>query len=489
MQTLQQAPVINGTSLSRAEFTTLASIIEAGNAPLPPYAALILKNAPESFDDLRPAEIAVTVRRMRDVGEPVDITVIGEKHLPHLTFISTELFSCALPVEESEYYAEKVWRAFQIRQAKRIGHELIESLESSPDAAKTLCETAVAALNGLKANAGESLAVRLALRVYDPKANLEKPIPLYRIGNVAVCTAGNLTTISAQAKAGKTASIAAMIASTFAHPDADCLAFNSRNPQGRAVIHIDTEQSPFDHAELVRLMSKRACMDLPAWFKSYCLTGWRADDIRRAIPLVMELAQKEFGGIHSLVLDGCADAANDVNDPAEANAFVAELHALAIEHDCAIVGVIHLNPGSEFKTRGHLGSQLERKAETNLKCDKEDETITLWAEKNRHAPIPKKTAPRFAWNTEAGMHTCVASLADSKEDLEFEQLSELFRNTFKDRPAMSYTDLTQAVVSTIKFTDKKRLSVDPRTAQRKIARADTLGIVKKTFAGLYELRT
>jgi hypothetical protein len=34
-----------------------------------------------------------------------------------------------------------------------------------------------------------------------------------------------------------------------------------------------------------------------------------------------------------------------------------------------IVGVIHFNPGGE-KTRGHLGSQLERKAETNLRLDK-----------------------------------------------------------------------------------------------------------------------
>jgi hypothetical protein len=64
----------------------------------------------------------------------------------------------------------------------------------------------------------------------------------------------------------------------------------------------------------------------------------------------------------------------------------------------------------------------------------------------------------------------------------------LFKKAFTNRPSMTYTDLTAATVSAIKTTDKKHLSVDPRTAQRKIARADTLGVIKKTFAGLYEIR-
>jgi hypothetical protein len=235
-------------------------------------------------------------------------------------------------------------------------------------------------------------------------------------------------------------------------------------------------------------MSRRAGRPLPDWLQSFCVTGFKAADIRRAIPLLMEQAQKQFGGIHSVFVDGVADAAVDVNDPAESNGFVAELHGLAIKHDCTLVSAIHLNPGSDFKTRGHLGSQLERKAETNLKIEKEDEVCTLWAEKNRHAPILKKTGPRFAWDGELAMHVSVESHADAKEDLEFAELSNVFKTAFGNHPSMSFSDLRTATVEAIKVTDKKAVSVSDRTAERKIARADTLGIIKKELAGLYILK-
>lgn len=280
-----------------------------------------------------------------------------------------------------------------------------------------------------------------------------------------------------------------MISATFAESGADCLGFMSENPKGFAVLHLDTEQSPFDHAELVRLTSRRAGHPLPPWLLSYCLTGFRAADIRRAIPLLMEQAQKQFGGIHSAFVDGVADAADDVNDPKESGALVAEFHALAIRFDCTLVSAIHLNPGSDFKTRGHLGSQLERKAETNLQIEKADEFCTLFASKNRHAPILKSSGPRFAWDNESQMHRSIESQQDAKENLEFDELTAVFKSAFETRPAMSYSDLTDAVISTRKTTDKKRVSVAPRTAERKIARAVTLGIIKKTFAGLYERRT
>jgi hypothetical protein len=327
---------------------------------------------------------------------------------------------------------------------------------------------------------GESLLIRLAARLYDPDANLIRPAPRYVLGTVTVCTVGNLTTITAQAKQGKTATIGGMMASTFAEQDADCFGFNSKNESGHAVIHLDCEQSPYDHGELVRLIAKRAGRPLPVWLRSYCLTGYKASDVRAAIPLLMEQENKRFGGVHSVLIDGVADGAEDVNDPQESNAIVAELLALAIKYNCVIVCVIHLNPGSDFKTRGHLGSQLERKAETNFKAEKDDEIITLWAEKNRHAPILKTTGPRFAWDNDAGMHLSVESRADSKANLELEQLTDLFQGVFSTRPAMSFTDL--------KTTVKKAVTVGDRTAERKIAQAVTLEILKKTFAGLYELK-
>ena len=147
-----------------------------------------------------------------------------------------------------------------------------------------------------------------------------------------------------------------MIASTFAEADADCLGFTAQNPNGLAVVHLDTEQCPFDHWQGIGRAIRRAkASTAPAWLLSYCLTGFSAADVRAAIRILTAQASKKFGGIHSVFIDGIADAVPDVNDPEETSSLITELHKLAIEFDCPILNIIHVNPGSDFKTRGHLG--------------------------------------------------------------------------------------------------------------------------------------
>ena len=73
------------------ELCALAAAIEAGNGPLLPYTGKLIQNAPESFDDARAGQIALTVRAMRRRGEPVSTVRLGELHLDLATFIGTEL--------------------------------------------------------------------------------------------------------------------------------------------------------------------------------------------------------------------------------------------------------------------------------------------------------------------------------------------------------------------------------------------------------------
>ncbi len=454
----------------------LAYAVEAGLNELPPTIAKLIEAAPESFDDLRRGQIGDAIKTMRARRDAVYSLSVAQKSGQFGLLISE--LGGALPRELAEIEAGIVWQAYEIRRAQSIFDEAGNSLRSSPGRARTICETALRSLSSLTARQ-QQLAERLDGTRYNPEAHLIKPAPVYSIGRTAVCTDGNLTTVSAQAKTGKTAVLGGMMASTFAGDSADCLGFASQNPDGGAVVHIDTEQSPYDHCELVRRIEKRAGQSLPDWLRSYCLTGWTANDIRQAIPVLIATGKKDCGSVHSVLLDGSADAVFDVNDPAESNGFVAELHALAIKFKCPLVCVIHLNPGSEFKTRGHLGSQLERKAETNLKAEKDgDEIITLWAEKNRHAPILKKNGPRFTWDNQSGMHVSIESAADANADLVHEELSGLFKSAMNGRLAMSFSDL--------KLTVMRAVTVKDRTAERKIALAVTLGILRKTHAGLYE---
>ena len=144
--------------------------------------------------------------------------------------------------------------------------------------------------------------------------------------------------------------------------------------------------------------------------------------------------------------------------------------------------MIHVNPGSDFKTRGHLGSQLERKSETNLRLEKDGDGFTVvWADKNRRAPIPKLTAPRFAWSDEAGMHVSVGSLRDAKDEGEKTELRGAAERVFVDakKKVVTYGELVNALMVATKESKS--------TAKRRIEQMMRLRIVHKDLASHYSL--
>jgi hypothetical protein len=287
-------------------------------------------------------------------------------------------------------------------------------------------------------------------------------------------------------KTGKSAVVGAMVASAMAGEDSGCtLGFTSCNPKKLALLSFDSEQSPDDHwHQNARALRRAGLQEPPPWLYSYCLTGLGSKRAWECVKEAIRIAADQHVGVHSILIDGVADLVADVNDPAESNDFIAELHEVAIERVCSIIGVIHFNPGGE-KTRGHLGSQLERKAETNLRLDKSDQVTTIWSDKQRRAPIPKGSGPCFAWDETAGMHVTVESTELSKtrarDEAKREALLVLAEDAFEGHPSMRYSD----IVSTV----KKLLSVAHRTAERKVEEMAKLTVIRKAVAGLYVLPT
>ena len=152
------------------EHSVLATAIEAGNVPLPPYISKLIQNAPESFDDPRAGQIAATVRAMRRDGEPIVFKAVGEKHLPMLTFICTKLSGVVLLLESAEYHAEKCWEVYQVRRLKTICEETVQSLNSSPKQSKIILAAHHVALDAINSEAN-SLDERLAARFIQQMPN------------------------------------------------------------------------------------------------------------------------------------------------------------------------------------------------------------------------------------------------------------------------------------------------------------------------------
>lgn len=146
-------------------------------------------------------------------------------------------------------------------------------------------------------------------------------------------------------------------------------------------------------------------------------------------------------------------------------------HDMAICHDCPVICVVHENPAQTTgKQRGHLGSQLERKAETNLRLKREGEVITIYAEKTRGAPILEKFGPRLQWSEEAEMHVSVGNAATAVADAKTTELRAIAEECITGG-AISYSELRQRVADARGWTAK--------TAEKRIKEMTKAGVIRK----------
>jgi hypothetical protein len=330
-----------------------------------------------------------------------------------------------------------------------------------------------------------------------------QPVPVFSLLSQQISTAGNLTVISAQAKGGKSAVVGAMISSIMAavepkaeddddeipdwEPAQDLLGFTAAAHAGRAVVLFDTEQSPYDAWSLVQRSAQRAGVSgMPACFRGYSLADVSTERRRAFLAAEMKRAHEECGGIHSVFIDGVADLCKSPNDDIEAFALVEHLAQLAIAHTCPIILVLHENPsGLETgKTRGHLGSQLERKAESNLRIAKEGKSgaSMLFSERCRHACISRDDALRFAWSTPDGMHMTVEpetkeSRTETARQNEQPECQAVFAGHVGE---MAYGEMKQRLM------DVGHISA--ATAKRRIKQWLSIGLIKPGSTACY-LRT
>jgi hypothetical protein len=291
-----------------------------------------------------------------------------------------------------------------------------------------------------------SIDDRIAGFWFDPhKPPPDEPV-LVTIAGIPCATPGNITTVTAHKKEGKTAFMSA-ISSAAISKRGDNLGVEAFNPDNKTVLHFDTEQSAMDHWKICDSILRRAQLTESAIFKSLCLTSLPILERQAVVHHVIRQEAQRGNGVFIALIDGHGDLVRNVNDPEETADYVATLHALAIETRCHIYGALHLNPGSDFKSRGHLGSELERKSQTNLRLEKTDELFCAWGDANRGAPIPKNVGPCFVWSNADRMHVSVASRQQNKSDLQLEdarmKVAEGFR--LAGKPALHYSELIAAI--------------------------------------------
>ena len=388
-----------------------------------------------------------------------------------------------------EFYVE--------RRTREIGIELSKQIEAGEDWNDLRME-----LDALTKVSGQSLLERAYRLAFDPDQTPPKDEVCLFIGNeIPVAARGNLTVLQGKSKVGKSAVIAAILGAAqrgnIAAPG-DCLQFRWEGVDDGLIVHFDTEQSLFDWHSLVNRGVKRSGLAAVSerLFSIPCVQFSRSERLELLRQFLADLSQGKRQ-VALVLLDGVADLCKATNDEEEALELVSVIHGLSQKYNCSIVCVLHENPSSDQgKTRGHLGSELNRKAFANLRIDKDELSVsTIYGTDMRKRDLPKEQGFCFAWNDEVGMHTyqgraagLKAAQAESKKIIEvratFEPLWELAGiGTNGAVPTLTPKDLHELEAG----QDGTSKPASEEAWKKRMQRAEILGVLRKVDNGKWQL--
>ena len=318
---------------------------------------------------------------------------------------------------------------------------------------------------------------------YDNPPDASKSI--VAVNGVPLGTQDNLFCITGGEGTGKSNYVAAILAGTLGTerlPAEKTLGLEiTPNPNGLAVLHYDTEQSEAQlHKNLGKTLQRASLKTVPEFYHSLYLASLSRKDRLKLIRESMDLFHHKHGGIHLVVIDGIADLIRSANDETESIAIVDELYRLAGIYNTCIICVLHFVPNG-IKLRGHIGSELQRKAAGILSIEKDDnpEYSVVKALKVRDGSPLDVPMMLFGWDKAEDMH--VYRGEKSKEDKEKRKTDELiavikeaFRNTIK----LTYQELCEVLM--------REMEIKERTAKKYIAYMKEQHILAQDASGNYQ---
>ena len=300
----------------------------------------------------------------------------------------------------------------------------------------------------------------------DASTKISDPIPvLSRYGSV-IASEGNISAVVGAAKSKKTFLCTALIGAMLRPSGTSSFGIT---PSQSLVLWVDTEQSASHAQRVIKRIHRMANQpeDKP-YDKLVTLTLREVEPKERFAILRDAIA---YYKPRLVVVDGIADLMYNSNCIEESDAVVGEMMALSTEYNCHIMNVLHTNPNSD-KARGHIGSTLQRKAETMIYVRKVGERSVVEPQFCRN----EEFAP-FAFHiTEEGLpEECEMPSEREEHSGEDNICVQLMRE--------NYPNGVERKVLTTKLVDSE--DMNRAYARVKIARAIAKGIIIERGGVLY----
>ena len=302
------------------------------------------------------------------------------------------------------------------------------------------------------------------------------------VNDVPLGTQGNILCITGGEGTGKSNYVTALIAGAIGQSEKnkdkamDTLGVSvSENSKRKAILFYDTEQSEVQtYKNITNLLRCCGRETMPEYLKVYCLTGMSRKERLQAIIQSMDKFHYQFRGIHMVVIDGIADLIKGANDETESIAVVEELYRLAGIYNTCIVTILHFIP-SGLKLRGHLGSELQRKAAAILLIEKDtDPSVSVVkALKVRDGSPLDVPIMQFAWDKDAGMHVYLGEKPkEEKEKRKEDELVAVARDIFGRQDFITYVDLAEQIQAILDVKERTAKSYIKFMREKEIIRKD-----------------
>ena len=412
----------------------------------------------------------------------------------------TDIFSAVMSITSNSYLTlniEDTYNDLNEAFKRRKTQDLIKDLQNDINNSKDL-QTALTEFH-YKTQSLKSDGERFAPTEIFLNSEFEEAAELCHFDGELVLRKGNIMLLQAAEGTGKSRTITAIIASNYAPNDSDNLGFKLTNSEQEIILHIDTEQEKTEVLHSMKRIIRRAGnsdMIENNKIKNYILQSFvTIPSISEKRNWLYNLIEKHNKKIGVLVLDGITDFITDINNLTESQDFITRLVSYMNVYDFGIIGTIHTNTGSDGsgKARGHIGSELKRKAGSNIaivktklthefnESDGEVLVKRLVCLKNRFSSDDMSN--HYAWNHERRMFTsCDLSNLEpghKKRIAHASKVEQIMIEVLKDKSQVSHAELCELITD---FTEKSK-----RTAIRYIETALQDGHVKKGENELYYL--
>ena len=257
-------------------------------------------------------------------------------------------------------------------------------------------------------------------------------------------TRGNFSMVIGKAKSRKTFFITIALAAAINTDPVLGIFRGSLPADKKTVLYVDTEQGKYHVQKSARRVLHLSGLNTPDNFRAFGLRKYNPAERLE----IIESAINNIPNVGLMVIDGVRDLVSSINDEGLSTMLASKLLKWTEENDMHIVCVLHQNKGDN-NARGHLGTELQNKAETVLSItkDKENGDISIvvaeYCREQEFEPFAfeiddqglPKLVDHFELKTSAGSSTSKSLIPmDWPKETHHEVLSKVF----SDNPTPRY---------------------------------------------------